>query len=155
MANIELAREVLAYIGEHPETHKQASYRCSTGMCFAGWAAQLAGGKWLVPPTHTKFDESGMICYLFLEEDDPQDHIVHLEDVPGHDQPVAAVDVDDRAVRILDITEGQSAQLFDSWNTLESLTAMIDRLEEDPGAELSDLVPEPPITLHHYVPWRS
>lgn len=30
-------------INTHPESHRQGKWRCQTGMCFAGWVAELSG----------------------------------------------------------------------------------------------------------------
>lgn len=44
-----LAEHVLGYIEAHPEEHRQAAWRCETGMCFAGHVANFSGMQWLVP----------------------------------------------------------------------------------------------------------
>lgn len=44
--NVELALRTLAQINATPEEWNQSSWRCNSGMCFAGWAAQLAGFEW-------------------------------------------------------------------------------------------------------------
>src|SRR5690606_2757920 len=45
--NADLLKRTLTHIETHPDTWNQAEYRCRTGLCFAGWAAVLAGGVWL------------------------------------------------------------------------------------------------------------
>jgi hypothetical protein len=47
--NVALLKQTLAHIEAHPETWKQEYFRCGTGMCFAGWAAELHGAKWAYP----------------------------------------------------------------------------------------------------------
>lgn len=44
--NVPLLDLTLATINYNPERHRQGAWRCGTGMCFAGWAAQLAGYQW-------------------------------------------------------------------------------------------------------------
>lgn len=44
--NVSLLDLTMATINYNPEQHYQGSWRCGTGMCFAGWAAQLAGYRW-------------------------------------------------------------------------------------------------------------
>lgn len=49
MANVKLMIETYNHIKEHPESHVQESYRCGSGMCFAGWAAVLGGLEFYNP----------------------------------------------------------------------------------------------------------
>lgn len=45
--NTTLAEQVLGVIDARPEEWDQQSWRCETGMCFAGWAAELTEAQWL------------------------------------------------------------------------------------------------------------
>jgi hypothetical protein len=56
MTNDALFIEVLAHIEVEPATWMQGSYRCASGMCFAGWAAELSGYKWAAPADHPMSD---------------------------------------------------------------------------------------------------
>lgn len=98
--NATLLREVLAQIETHPETWKQGDWRCGTGMCFAGWTGELTGGKWIA-------DADSMIAsYLVVEPGDSLNHLRHLREV-GY-----AVGVEDRATRLLGLTQDQAGDLF-------------------------------------------
>ena len=44
--NASLAEQVLGQIKAYPESHVQGAWRCESGMCFAGWTAQLTGYTW-------------------------------------------------------------------------------------------------------------
>lgn len=44
--DFDLLDRVLHHIDGNPEW-KQGSYRCDSGMCFAGWTVALAGGQWV------------------------------------------------------------------------------------------------------------
>ena len=46
MKNFEVANDVVAFLEEHPDQHKQDVWRCQTGMCFAGWTAERIGLEW-------------------------------------------------------------------------------------------------------------
>lgn len=49
--NVELLKRVRKHIDRHPDKWDQYTYRdvyeCGTVMCFAGWAVQLSGGRWI------------------------------------------------------------------------------------------------------------
>jgi hypothetical protein len=54
-----LAEEALGRIIADPNAHRQEEWRCETGMCFAGHAAQAAGFKWVNPrPTGWGFEDA-------------------------------------------------------------------------------------------------
>lgn len=44
--NTDLARLALKEIENRPEEWNQENWRCGTGMCFAGFVAELAGARW-------------------------------------------------------------------------------------------------------------
>jgi hypothetical protein len=46
MFNEELARRALKEIKARPEEWEQDTWRCRTGMCFAGFVAFAAGATW-------------------------------------------------------------------------------------------------------------
>jgi len=60
--NLDLAVTALAHIKAFAFHHEQGSWRCRTGMCYAGWVGYAAGAKWadltnpddatmVIPPT--------------------------------------------------------------------------------------------------------
>lgn len=90
--NAVLLRKVLQQIETHPETWDQRTWRCGTAMCFAGWTAQLAGGRWI--------------------GDTPLLHAEECE--PSHDalDGTNAVHPYPRAARLLGLTTDQADALF-------------------------------------------
>lgn len=44
--NSSLAHRVMEQIRRAPERHTQEEWRCESGMCFAGWVAELQGYEW-------------------------------------------------------------------------------------------------------------
>lgn len=110
--NALLLRRTLAHIEAHPGTWQQDTYRCETGMCFAGWACELAGGRWAFPA-----DGARPQYLLAVQGDDPRE----VRFISGHRVIRAA----DRARRILGLSHGQSLRLFDEDNNLTSLRAMV------------------------------
>lgn len=122
--NIWLLRETLAAIEAHPEQHHQGDFRCRSGMCFAGWAAQLAGGVWLVEEPV----DPGELAYrdvdlLKAELDDGDD--AHWNG--AHSVVSASL----RARRVLGLTGLQADLLFNGLNTVEQLRELVDEFARD------------------------
>lgn len=103
--NKKLLCETMKYIETHPEKWVQWSYRCGTSMCFAGWAAVLAGGKWSNPvgECDTRMKRQG----AWPEEE-----------------------VEERAMRVLGLTEEEAAILFDGSNSKTDLQGFVKNLCE-------------------------
>lgn len=101
-------------IKDHPETWEQDEWRCATGMCFAGWAAQLAGGVW-------SDDHSG----LLIAEPGDEESGAWL----GPRQVIHAMH---RAQRVLGITDheagGGNGGLFSADNDLADIRAHLTEL---------------------------
>lgn len=114
--NVALLRQTLAHIEANPDEWNQRHWRCGTGMCFAGWAATLAGGQWYEDDQSVHRDE------LIAEDGDTGEY-----DHGG----VITVHVDDRARRILGLDEGQAERLFDAVNNLHDLRRIVGELTED------------------------
>lgn len=123
MANNKLLEETLQHIKEHPESWNQATWRCETGMCFAGTAVSLAGGQWLTEPSDLYSD-----AVLPVDDDkliSAVSKAVASELPPG--TLYTAADV--RAAAVLDINDSQASALFDYDNTLGVLTALVDAIK--------------------------
>lgn len=114
--NTALLRRTLAHIEANPAEWYQPNWRCGTGMCFAGWAVTLAGGKWLTRP--------GEFGERFLEptDGDPQQDISKMSD--GR----RGVHVQLRAVRILGLDEELADRLFCATNSLDDLREIVAEL---------------------------
>lgn len=128
--NRELLERTLRAVEEHPERHDQDEWRyrpdcdregqrrdCQTVMCFAGWAAELAGGFWadevMIP---------GVSEALLLAE--PGDENVHVT----HGRRV--VHVRDRAQRVLGLTSEQAHDLFEHTYDLREVREYVHELLE-------------------------
>lgn len=130
--NVPLLEQTLAQIEAHPETWDQGSFRCGTGMCFAGWTAELAGGKWL-----TSADAECYADRLVPEGSDGND--VTEEDCEGCDSPPPppGVFAEVRAKRLLGLDARQSARLFDGSNGLDVIRALVAELKVDAAEQSS------------------
>lgn len=100
--NFDLLDRVLSQIDGN-EQWKQGTYRCDSGMCFAGWTVELAGGQWVT-------DDINSTRY----------HHVHAGDISLH--------VHDWAARQLGLTEDEADQLFDGFNKLDTIAYFIETL---------------------------
>jgi hypothetical protein len=119
--NVDLLRRTLAHIEANPADWNQATWRCGTGMCFAGWAVTLAGGQWYEDkPTSLYRDE------LIAEPDDADDFL-------NRRIGARTIHVDDRAKRVLGLEEGQAEVLFDGGNDLHDLRHIVTSLCEGAG----------------------
>lgn len=110
--NVALLRQTLAYIEAHPEEWNQAHWHCGTAACFAGRAALLAGGNWVN-------DKSSCVV---VAPDDPPSDVFMVRGGEGH------VLVEDRAKRVLGLTEEQADRLFAGGNNLDDLRSRVAEL---------------------------
>lgn len=130
LRGLDLLDAAIAHIEAHPETWEQGAWRCKTGMCLAGWTAELAGGQWLAEPGHRAAH------LLAAEPDDPPGHVIPT--TTGRDGiPVAA-----RAERLLgarvvpgwwrECPDGHNEEgdLFAADNTLADIKGMRDVLRK-------------------------
>jgi hypothetical protein len=142
--NVPLLRATFAVIKNHPEHWDQGDWRCSTGMCFAGWASVIAGAEFVVP--HALLDS--------LEPLEVQGHRVNPQGIAclvrhplaEHHCCVVSTSASERLVALtgmrvnafaqqaLGLTEDQADALFDSGNSLPTLERMVEILIED-GAD--------------------
>ena len=113
-----LAYDTLDYIKAHPEDWNQETWRCSTGMCYAGWLATLAGGTWLYPdPDNDEDYGEGSLVPLAGEDPDPVTAAVY-DDSPN-------VHVSSRAGLLLGLSRTDALRLFDGDNKLEDIEALL------------------------------
>lgn len=147
MANIQLARQILAAIKADPSSWNQGEWRtkhgCGTVACFAGHAGLIRRVPWLTGP-------DGLLPGAVRVRDVngrgvPQQWASGLISSPGETTSgerwsayvvADAVTVADWAQRELGITRAQAFALFDADNTLAGLEAMVDALEANPDADL-------------------
>lgn len=135
LAQRKLAYATLDQIMAHPEEWYQDNWRCESGMCFAGWAVTLSGGKFV----NALADDSAYDEYLFAQKSDDPDHMYPIgengepvysydyEFVPFnpkvHDPKKYMISTESRAIRKLglDVSEGEDAELFAGNNSLQDL----------------------------------
>lgn len=110
--NVELLDRVMAHIEAHPETWDQKTFRCESGMCVAGWAAQLGGGLWLTGP------EDNFCHHLVAEEGDPDGDIREW-------RGTRSVPVWSRAARLLGLDDHEADRLFGPGNTIDDLREIV------------------------------
>jgi hypothetical protein len=126
---IDLLRRTLRQIETHPETWNQGTWRCQSGMCFAGWTATLAGREWAYP------DSSPDSSMLLAEEEDPQAFVMRWDDEPE------VIYVATAAKALLGLDETEADLLFYGGNTLRTIKAYVANLiagrdiEADEGFE--------------------
>jgi hypothetical protein len=121
--NTSLLRETLAHIEANPEEWRQATYRCPSGMCFAGHAVTLAGGRWPAEPG------SRYQSFLIADGDDLYQDVRWI-DREGEGK-VQVVHAEDRARRVLGLTLAQASRLFAGVNDLHRLTVIVSELCEE------------------------
>lgn len=118
--NAAALRETLAHIEALPNQAGwiQGSYRCESGMCFAGWRCHLSGGQWATGPDDrrtVRFPDHELWFAASCLIAEPGD--TYVADLDG----VRVTTAHHRAARLLGLTEGQAAELFDGCNDLDDL----------------------------------
>lgn len=113
--NIELLRRTLDHIKANPQEWDQHVYReikpdCGTAMCFAGWTAELAGGKWK--------DTDGYLSDIL--EAVPEDYVKDVHE--------GLVDAHARAQRLLGLTDEEAEDLFHPSNNLAYIEQAVNEL---------------------------
>ena len=114
-----LAYDTLDYIKAHPERWDQGEWRCSTGMCYAGWLATLAGGTWM-DEDFGSYTTSATLALLPGEEPDP-----------STDGP--CVHASTRASALLGIGVQTSSHLFNADNGIVEIKSHLDEIFEEGG----------------------
>lgn len=123
--NIELLDKTLEAVkdaAERGEGWVQQDWRCRSGMCFAGWAATLAGGKWVNPVAKGQYEDSLLVADPTIDK--PHQIGQH------YGVSVPSVTAADRARNVLGFVTG-SAGLFAGGNKIEDLERIVADLKED------------------------
>lgn len=104
--------------------------RCGSAMCFAGWAAQLDGGHWLLEKeADRRVFPWASNDLLLAAADDPADRVIRvLQHLPYGQTEVFATSARDRAMRLLGLTQLEADRLFDGVNSAMRLTFLVERL---------------------------
>lgn len=115
----ELLDATLAHIKAHPKEWNQISWRCSTGMCFAGTACSLAGGVWATKPDHYG-------AHFLLAKKGEHFQWGHF----GKDgTQLKVVSAGDRAADLLDLTHEENNRLFDAGATLDDIREVVTEIK--------------------------
>lgn len=118
---VDLARldAALDHIEKHPEDHVQETWRCESGLCFAGHIAVLAGGEWA-------FDADSVNAAEMLAIDSDE---MPFETMDGR----AVVHVSDRAKALLGLSDNRWAvtaeALFAAHNNVASIRHIRNQIE--------------------------
>ncbi len=126
LRGFDLLDAVIEQITLHPETWKQYTYRCDTGMCVAGWAVELTGGRWASPAGDVDNDAGS--DYVLAEHDDHADVVFPTFD------GLQVTTADERARRLLCLSEKQAEELFDSINRLPDILHFAERFKAEAAA---------------------
>ena len=121
--DIPLLRKTLEHIKAHPEEWDQSSWRCDTGMCFAGWAVTLVGREWATPKDHP--------AASFVEARPGEPEACSPGRI-GYDNKITLPKVimaDAAAIHELGIDEDTADYLFDGSNSIETLEVFLDEIE--------------------------
>ncbi len=114
--NVPLLRQTMAHIEAHPEEWYQGSWRCDTGMCFAGHAAIIDGAAWACKA------EDGFDLDELADIDPEAFEAVCPPDTAG------TMNVAVYAQQALGLELGEAARLFRMGNTLGDLLRIVDEL---------------------------
>jgi hypothetical protein len=112
----DLLDAVIDQIEQYPISWNQSTWRCETGMCVAGWAAELAGGTWL-----TRADNEDSAELLAADPDDTPSYVFE------HTSGAMCITASNRAARLLGI-EDDDRELFDGNNSLNTIKDIRDEL---------------------------
>jgi hypothetical protein len=96
----------------------QGDWRCGSGMCLAGWVAQLAGAQWAFP-AYCRGAE-----YVVANADDDDRAVINVDGK-------RVVFVADRADDLLGLDDEEADLLFDAGNSITDIKHLRDRLAKD------------------------
>lgn len=126
--NVALLKQTLAHIEANPQDWHQNLYR--SGVCFGGTAVELDGGTWLIGDISEYSDLAPELAALVPTPKEIADGDIRFYD-DKHGNFMEGVYAGDRAQRILGLTDGQRALLFDPFNTLPDLRRIVAELCEE------------------------
>ena len=132
--NVKLARKALAWIGRNKASWNQDTWRCRSGMCFAGVVCELGGGKWL---TSSRNDD--LASFLVPEPGDLPDQLMTVK---FRGREVKAIHARQRASRLLGITDYEDScnaliTMFGASLRLDQIRAEVNRRAEAVKANAS------------------
>lgn len=132
---IALARAVLTHIEAHPDKWYQASWRCRSGMCYAGHTAALSGRKWMIEDPIEAASLLAPADLLVAHADDPMAWDYNLGYAARKKMVVSVREV---AQRLLGLDDNEASIMFDGGNSLDDLRRYVRKIEQ--GRRVSDSV---------------
>jgi hypothetical protein len=97
--------DLIAFLEEHPELHVQGYWRCSSGMCLAGWASEIYGaGEWRWKHDFTETDVPTYAWGQLVSKDTGE--TIHAREL---------------GQELLGLTDVEAAWLFSASNTLDDI----------------------------------
>lgn len=140
--NVELMKLVLKQVEHEPDRHDQSGYRyydddrCQTTLCIAGWAAQLAGGRWVLPDgPDVEVDAVVNPDDLYAEPEDDPDVVQRLT-VDG--RVIYVIEAHERAERVLGLTEDEATALFCAMSESHAIAKLRDMIREAEDVETAE-----------------
>lgn len=101
-----------------PSEWNQATWRCGTGMCFAGHAAAMTGRLFSDP------EDNGIQSDVLIS--DGRIGVAFASEVVQYPRGTVLYDIPEFARRQLGLTQDQADLLFESDNTLTDIRNLID-----------------------------
>jgi hypothetical protein len=118
LRGLDLLDAVIAQIEAHPETWNQDEWRCESGMCVAGWVAEMAGGQWLTSdPGAMGSAPSVHFLRRWALIATPEDDTEFVRVIDG----TGVIQAGNRASRLLGLTQDQADDLFSEENDLQDI----------------------------------
>jgi hypothetical protein len=132
---IALAQRTLEQIKAHPQEWDQTTWRCQSGMCFAGWAAVLNGRRWL----HPDDPESEIVVATSPEEPGARERDLAWYDGGEPGRMTWGTHVRNAARADLGLTETEAVIMFGSSNELADLEYCVAKIAAGEEVTWDDL----------------
>lgn len=139
--NVVLLEQTMQHIENNPGDWEQEQWRCGSGMCFAGWAATLAGREWA---TKNPDGDGAMNIVVKPGEFEYAGPEETYDPETGRTKTGRLVEsVPEVAQHDLGLTSEESDILFDGYNTRTGLRMMVDALKAGEPITYEMQVPDP------------
>lgn len=138
--NSELARRALDLITFNPDAHVQDAWRCSTGMCFAGWTAVASELEWVSNVEHSEYYEWVYVApELWDRSEQLAGGILWFSRWESEDNRTVngrtVMHVSDAAAALLGLDSQQRGALFSSANNRSDIEMFVKAIESNPPGE--------------------
>lgn len=143
--------DLIDWLEEHPDQHNQSDWRCTSGMCLAGWRAERDGWRWLKADPDDLYSNFVLIDtparQAWIEEHNLSHAVQHyFTDADyvtstGHrirSGSIPVIEVKHVAAASLGLTEDQAEWLFEPVRSTTNMREAAQALAIDPAADLAD-----------------